>query len=57
MDDVRSMRAQKASLAMPLGGRCGTEKALIACMRKLLTTLNAMLKHPTRWRTEQPQHA
>lgn len=30
--------------------------ALIACMRKLLATFNAMLKHRTRWRTEQPQH-
>jgi len=31
--------------------------ALVACMRKLLTVLNAMLKHRTHWRTEQPQHA
>ena len=31
--------------------------ALVACMRKLLTTLNAMLKHRTRGRTEQPQYA
>ena len=31
--------------------------ALVACMRKLLTTLNSMLKHRTRWRTEPPQHA
>jgi transposase len=33
---------------------CGVEKAknvaLITWMRKLLTTLNAMLKHRTRWR-------
>ena len=40
---------------------CGVGKAkkvaLIACMRKLLTTLNAMLRHRTRWRTEHPQHA
>jgi transposase len=40
---------------------CGLGKAkkvaLVACMRKLLTTLNAMLKHRTRWRTEQSQHA
>ncbi|MBI4338184.1 MAG: IS110 family transposase, partial [Chloroflexi bacterium] len=28
--------------------------ALTACMRKLLTILNAMLKHHTRW---QPHHA
>ncbi|HET8760238.1 MAG TPA: IS110 family transposase, partial [Nitrospiria bacterium] len=25
--------------------------ALVACMRKLLTILNAMLKHRTPWRT------
>ena len=31
--------------------------ALIACMQKLLTTLNAIRKHRTPWRTEQPQHA
>ena len=31
--------------------------ALVVFMRKLLTTLNAMLKHRTHWRTEQPQHA
>jgi len=40
---------------------CGLGKAkkvaLIAYMRKLLTTLNAILKHRTPWRTEQPQHA
>jgi len=40
---------------------CGLDKAkkvaLIACMQKLLTTLNAILKHRTPWRTEQPQHA
>lgn len=40
---------------------CGLGKAkkvaLVACMRKLLTTLNAMLKHRTHWRVEQPQHA
>ena len=40
---------------------CGLGKAkkvaLIACMRKLLTMLNAMLKHRTPWRTEQPRHA
>ena len=40
---------------------CGLSKAkkvaLIACMRKLLTTLNAILKYRTPWRTEQPQHA
>ena len=40
---------------------CGRGKAkkvaLVACMRKLLTMLNAMLKHRTRWRTEPPQHA
>jgi len=40
---------------------CGVGKAkkvaLVACMRKLLTMLNAMLKHRTRWRTEPPQHA
>jgi transposase len=26
--------------------------ALVACMRKLLTMLNAMLKHQTPWRAE-----
>ena len=26
--------------------------ALVACMRKLLTILNAMLKHRTPWRSE-----
>ena len=31
--------------------------ALIACMRKLLTMLNTMLKHRMRWWTELPQHA
>ena len=31
--------------------------ALIPCMQKLLTTLNAIRKHRTPWRTEQPQHA
>jgi transposase len=31
--------------------------ALTACMRKLLTILNAMLKHRTPWRAEQAQHA
>ena len=40
---------------------CGLGKAkkvaLIAFMRKLLTTLNAILKHRAPWRTEQPQHA
>ena len=40
---------------------CGLGKAkkvaLVACMRKLLTTLNAMLKHRTPWRTAQPQQA
>jgi len=40
---------------------CGVEKAkqvaLIACIRKLLTTLNTMLTDRARWRTEQLQHA
>lgn len=31
--------------------------ALTACMRKLLTILNAMLKHRTPWRPEVAQHA
>ena len=31
--------------------------ALIACMQKRLTTRNAIRKHRTPWRTEQPQHA
>ena len=31
--------------------------ALVACMRKLMTTLNAMLKHRTPWRKAQPQQA
>ena len=31
--------------------------AHITCMQKLLTMLNAMLMHRTRWRTEQPRHA
>jgi hypothetical protein len=31
--------------------------ALTACLRKLLTVLNAMLKHRTRWRKMQTQHA
>lgn len=31
--------------------------ALIACMRKLLTILNAMLKHRTPWRGTHLQHA
>jgi transposase len=40
---------------------CGAGKpkkvALTACMRKLLTMLNAMLKHHTPWRQEAVQHA
>ena len=40
---------------------CGLDNAkkvaLIACMQKLLTTLNAIHKHRRPWRTEQPQHA
>jgi transposase len=40
---------------------CGLGKAkkvaLVACIRKLPMTLNAMLKHLTRWRTEPPHHA
>ena len=40
---------------------CGQGKAkkvaLVACMRKLLTMLTAMLKHRTCWRTTQPQQA
>jgi hypothetical protein len=47
----RPMRALKASLATSLG-EMRTEKARIACMRKLLTTFNAMFRHRTRWRTE-----
>jgi transposase len=31
--------------------------ALTACMRKLLTILNAMLKHRTSWHAERLQHA
>lgn len=31
--------------------------ALTACMRKLLTILNAMMRHRTPWRTEKHQHA
>ncbi|HEV2055223.1 MAG TPA: IS110 family transposase, partial [Methylomirabilota bacterium] len=31
--------------------------ALTACMRKLLTILNAMLKHHTRWAPVMAQHA
>jgi hypothetical protein len=44
-----------------VGALCEVGKAkkvaFIACMRKLLTTLNTMLKHLTRWRTEQSQQA
>ena len=40
---------------------CATGKAkkvaLTACMRKLLTILNAMLKHRTPWCAERTQHA
>ena len=40
---------------------CATGKAkkvaLTACMRKLLTILNAMLKHRTPWRQVETQHA
>jgi len=40
---------------------CATGKAkkvtLTACMRKLLTILNAMLKHQTPWRAERVQGA
>ena len=38
--------------------RAGKAKkvALTACMRKLLTILNAMLKHRTPWRSEEAQH-
>jgi len=31
--------------------------ALVACMRKLLTILNAMMKHQTPWRTVTIQGA
>ncbi|HEV8619533.1 MAG TPA: IS110 family transposase, partial [Nitrospiraceae bacterium] len=31
--------------------------ALTACMRKLLTILNAMLKHRTPWREVEAHHA
>ena len=31
--------------------------ALVACMRKLLTILNAMLKHHTPWHTDVSHHA
>jgi hypothetical protein len=31
--------------------------ALTACLRKLLTVLNAMLKHRVRWWKMQTQHA
>jgi transposase len=31
--------------------------ALTACMRKLLTILNAMLKHHTHWAPVSAQHA
>jgi transposase len=36
---------------IPLGGTAGKPKkvALTACMRKLLTILNAMLMHHTPW--------
>jgi transposase len=39
--------------------RAGKAKkvALTACMRKLLTILNAMLKHRTPWREVQAHHA
>ena len=39
--------------------RAGKAKkvALTACMRKLLTILNAMLKHRTPWRVVEAQHA
>jgi hypothetical protein len=31
--------------------------ALVACMRQLLTIVNALLKHRTRWNPELVQHA
>jgi transposase len=31
--------------------------ALVACMRKLLTILNTMLKHKTPWMAHHPLHA
>lgn len=31
-----------------------TKVALVACMRKMLTSLNAMIKHQTRWETRVP---
>jgi transposase len=39
--------------------RAGKAKkvALTACMRKLLTILNAMLKHRTPWRQMEALHA
>ena len=39
------MSARSSSLA---GGKAA-KVALVACMRKLLTILNAMIKHRTRW--------
>jgi len=34
-----------------------TKVALVACMHKLLTILNAMLKHGTDWRLSPPAAA
>jgi transposase len=33
----------------------GKKVALTACMRKLLTILNAMLKHRTPWHSQEAQ--
>jgi hypothetical protein len=46
-------------LSRPDAGHAGLcqKVALTACMRKLLTILNAMLKHRTPWQVNTMQHA
>jgi hypothetical protein len=57
----RSDRLQPEAVKTFYQRLCGLGKAkkadLVACMQKLLTTRNAILKHRTPWWTEQPQHA
>jgi len=44
--------------ALVCSGQSQAKKvALTACMRKLLTILNAMLKHRTPWREVETHHA
>ncbi|HYM89490.1 MAG TPA: hypothetical protein VES92_10285 [Nitrospiraceae bacterium] len=58
MNQLPATRGQMFDYRPDIHSSGKTKKvALVAFMRKRLTTLNAMLKHRMHWRTEQPQHA